>query len=509
MTNRRLAVAALGLCLALPALGQQATPVPAESPNPRNVPLAVQGGPVDTMRVTLRPSGRRGGYQDRDNCPVVSSHTDANFGGGTFTAQGGFAQNEIAAVSYTIPAAYFPLRITMIEAILAQSNATVQTETQWSILIYDGTPNQNQLLFEFNSDGTILPHVIMGPGTRGTNIQASVDPGDPEQIWIYNLNNDPTHTFSIGLRIDLHNNQTADPCFTPPPSNSNAFPCTDNTVIGCGSGYSALSRPSDNWLFAVNCGANGCPPNGGWARFSGLQTDQFIFNFCITGCRPRGDWVMRATWDPANCPPPNGACCFGTTGCFVTDQAACQGAGGTYKGPGTVCGTPTNGQFPGCLGPTNTAPVADAGPDQTVIDDDGNGEQVVVVNGNGSYDNDQGDFIANYKWFEGATLLQDGPALLSRSFTVGAHTLTLRVTDSFGAFDDDTVLVTVSPPGTPCDPDMNQDGNVDQDDVAYLINVIGGGQNPTGIDPDFNHDGNADQDDIAALINVVAGGPCP
>ncbi|MCC6950163.1 MAG: hypothetical protein IT433_01825 [Phycisphaerales bacterium] len=60
-----------------------------------------------------------------------------------------------------------------------------------------------------------------------------------------------------------------------------------------------------------------------------------------------------------------------------------------------------------------------------------------------------------------------------------------------------------------CDPDVNQDGNVDQDDVTYLINVVAGGDNPSGIDPDFNRDGNADQDDVAALVNVVAGGDCP
>jgi hypothetical protein len=65
------------------------------------------------------------------------------------------------------------------------------------------------------------------------------------------------------------------------------------------------------------------------------------------------------------------------------------------------------------------------------------------------------------------------------------------------------------PISAPCDPDLNQDGNVDQDDVSYLINVISGGGNPSGIDPDFNRDGNADQDDVAALINVIAGGPCP
>jgi hypothetical protein len=61
----------------------------------------------------------------------------------------------------------------------------------------------------------------------------------------------------------------------------------------------------------------------------------------------------------------------------------------------------------------------------------------------------------------------------------------------------------------PCDPDYDQDGNVDQQDVDYLQNVLGGGPNPTGWNPDFNRDGNADQDDLAALINAVAGGGCP
>jgi hypothetical protein len=66
--------------------------------------------------------------------------------------------------------------------------------------------------------------------------------------------------------------------------------------------------------------------------------------------------------------------------------------------------------------------------------------------------------------------------------------------------------------GTPapaCDPDYNLDGNADQDDVAYLVNVIAGAPNPAGTDPDFNRDGNADQDDVMALVNVIAGGSCP
>ncbi|MFA6046015.1 MAG: hypothetical protein WC718_13615 [Phycisphaerales bacterium] len=61
----------------------------------------------------------------------------------------------------------------------------------------------------------------------------------------------------------------------------------------------------------------------------------------------------------------------------------------------------------------------------------------------------------------------------------------------------------------PCDPDVNQDGNADQGDVDYLLNVVAGGENPTGIDPDFNQDGNVDQGDVDALVNVIAGGACP
>jgi hypothetical protein len=60
-----------------------------------------------------------------------------------------------------------------------------------------------------------------------------------------------------------------------------------------------------------------------------------------------------------------------------------------------------------------------------------------------------------------------------------------------------------------CDGDMNRDGSVNQEDVVYLTEVVGGGENPSGADPDFNHDGNVDQDDVAALINYVAGAGCP
>ena len=56
---------------------------------------------------------------------------------------------------------------------------------------------------------------------------------------------------------------------------------------------------------------------------------------------------------------------------------------------------------------------------------------------------------------------------------------------------------------------IDADGVVDQDDLAYLVEAIAGGANPTGRDLDFNRDGSGDQDDIALLVGVIAGGTCP
>ena len=501
----------LAACSALSLAQVMQTPSPlpeGDTANPKNVPLAVDVPGVEKMNVVLH--GRHGAYQARDNCPVVATHTDASFTGGTYTLQGGLAQGEIAAVSYTLPAVYFPLKFSSAEIIVGQQNASVTTTTQWSILIWDGPPDTGLLVAEYSSsDGLGLNPIVMGPGTRATNVQVSVDPSDPDQIFFFNPNNDPTHTFSIGFRIDMHNSQTGDPCITPPPSNLNAFPATDNTLVGCGTGYGSLSAPTENWLYALNCGANGCPPNGGWTRFSNLQADQSIFGICFMGCRPRGDWVIRATVDPVTCPPPTGACCFGTSGCFSSDMATCNAAGGTWKGPGTVCGNPSGGVFPGCTAATNNPPVAVAGNDQTVNASPGQTSATVVVDGSASFDPDAGDSIASYRWSEGTTVIQDGPAFCSTTLPVGQHMLTLTVTDTFGATGTDAVNINVVGSGPSCDPDVNQDGNVDQGDIDYLINVVAGGSNTTGIDPDFNQDGNVDQGDIDALLNVVAGGACP
>jgi len=75
---------------------------------------------------------------------------------------------------------------------------------------------------------------------------------------------------------------------------------------------------------------------------------------------------------------------------------------------------------------------------------------------------------------------------------------------------DSRLRLRIQPPDVPyCDGDFNWDGNVDQEDVWYLANVLAGGWNETGRFPDYNRDGNEDQDDLLALVHTIAGGGCP
>ena len=90
----------------------------------------------------------------------------------------------------------------------------------------------------------------------------------------------------------------------------------------------------------------------------------------------------------------------------------------------------------------NSPPVANAGADHAVTDNDDNGTESVTLNGSGSSDSDGN--IVSYVWREGATDVGTG-ATASVSLSVGAHTLTLQVTDNDGATATDSVVVTVNP----------------------------------------------------------------
>jgi hypothetical protein len=90
-------------------------------------------------------------------------------------------------------------------------------------------------------------------------------------------------------------------------------------------------------------------------------------------------------------------------------------------------------------GDCNAPPVANAGADQTV--ECAGGSTSVFLDGSASFDPD-GDTPLTYEWREGVTVLGTG-VTLNTSLPFGSHTITLKVTDPSGAFNEDTVTVNV------------------------------------------------------------------
>lgn len=88
----------------------------------------------------------------------------------------------------------------------------------------------------------------------------------------------------------------------------------------------------------------------------------------------------------------------------------------------------------------NQPPVANAGNDQTVTDNDNGGDEPVTLDGSGSFDPDGN--IVSYVWSEGGNPIEVGISP-SHNFTVGTHLVTLAVTDNQGAVAQDQVSVTV------------------------------------------------------------------
>jgi outer membrane autotransporter protein len=211
--------------------------------------------------------------------------------------------------------------------------------------------------------------------------------------------------------------------------------------------------------------------------------------------------------------------------------------------PGPVVDPPEQG----LCDDRNTPPVANAGPDRTVADTNGQPTETVVLDGSGSADVDP-DNVLTYQWFEDDSPL--GPQSASPTLTVtlapGTHILSLNINDDSSdtgtSFASDEVVITVNgplPPVADAGPDrtledsdgedgeqVNLDGSASTDAdgtiVAYqwihqidpdTIDTLGTGQTLTVRLPDGANDvrlrvtdnaGNSTVDSVVITVNSAA-----
>ncbi|MFW6146730.1 MAG: PKD domain-containing protein, partial [Planctomycetota bacterium] len=122
-----------------------------------------------------------------------------------------------------------------------------------------------------------------------------------------------------------------------------------------------------------------------------------------------------------------------------------------------------------------TPPVADAGADQVIVDNDEDGVEDVHLDGAASADAD--GVLLTHTWSEGGIELARGIAPIV-SLEVATHDITLTVTDEDGLTDSDTVILDVTPiaPGTPdadAGPDQSVADTTDSGDTEVTLDGSG------------------------------------
>lgn len=497
---------------------------PAPTPAPED-PAAddASAGPLeglvtikDIRRLMVSTSGDilHDGPVVRDECTDTVTHTDANFTGGSYLAQLGFAQGESFAATYNVDPALFPIKIDAMECIFVTQNALVQTTTQWTVSVWEGIPTTGTLVASYSSDDLILPHVVIPPGTNGVNLVVTIDPSDPEQIIIDNAGG--SNQFTVAFRIDRHNLPPGNPC-SPPDSQRNAFPCVDT---------SGRAAPTLNWIRAIAC-AGGCP--SGWNRFSDYPAI----------CRPSGDWVMRATYTSFNCSDPIGACCKTDGTCEILTADLCASAGGTYQGDDTTCGgvscpPPTVAccfeSSGGCLNLSEANCIAAGGvpagagtnctshtcfpmgaccmPTGSCIDDVSPDDCTAA--GGVFQGNDTTCATVSCPDPEGACCFATGFCLVLEEADCAAAGATWH---GFGTTCDDingNGTADICEAGGSCDGDVDSDSDIDLTDLSLLLAAFGtctgnGQYNP---DADFDTSGCVDLSDLSVQL-AVFGTTCP
>lgn len=127
-------------------------------------------------------------------------------------------------------------------------------------------------------------------------------------------------------------------------------------------------------------------------------------------------------------------------------------------------------------------PVADAGPDQTVPDADGDNQETVTLDGSGSYHPNPSASIVTYEWdFDGTPGADEVGESVQATLALGVHTVTLTVTDNEGATDTDAVTITVNENQSPT-ADAGNDRTVADIDGNELETLVLDGSGSTDAD---------------------------
>lgn len=122
----------------------------------------------------------------------------------------------------------------------------------------------------------------------------------------------------------------------------------------------------------------------------------------------------------------------------------------------------------------NLAPLANAGPDQTITNTNGSGTELVILDGSGSSDND--GTIVNYEWSKDNSVVGT-EAIISTSFDVGTHVVGLRIIDDGGLESNDYVIVIIKAGSTPpFSQSSGPDGIVDMEAENFTSGLDKGGQ---------------------------------
>jgi len=119
----------------------------------------------------------------------------------------------------------------------------------------------------------------------------------------------------------------------------------------------------------------------------------------------------------------------------------------------------------------NDPPVADAGPDRVVYDDDETGDETVTLDARNSDDSD--GVITSWIWREGASQIAAGETA-GVTLDVGQHVIILTATDNNGGTDADTLVVTVSDNHPPIADAGGDRTLADEDDDGQLTVTLDG-----------------------------------